>query len=72
MLQRDAELLPLYIAAQTAPNGTASQQAAAALQKALSARVTVDEAVRQAAAQLLQQPQVISLLQVQCSLDMRT
>ena len=64
MLQRDAELLPLYIAVQTAPNGTASQQAAAALQKVLSAHVAVNEAVRRAAAQLLQQPQVINLLQV--------
>ena len=62
--QRQAELLPLYLAVQTASNGLESQQASAALQEALDARSSVDQGVRQAVRALLAQPSVMNLLQV--------
>lgn len=68
LLQREAELLPLYLAVESASNGLESQHAAAALQKALDAQSFVDEGVRQAVTELLAQPQVMSLLQV-CTLS---
>lgn len=64
MLQREAELLPLYIAVESAGNGLESQQASAALQQALDARSAVDHGVREAVSVLLSQPQIIHLLQV--------
>lgn len=62
--QRDAELLPLYIAVEQASNGAQAQQASAALQQALAARSSVDQAIRHAVSTLLSLPQVTSLLQV--------
>lgn len=62
--QRDAELLPLHIAAGRASSGTEAQQASAALQQALNARSFVDQAVRHAVSALLSLPEVTSLLQV--------
>ena len=64
VLQRDAELLPLYIAVENASNGAQAQQAAAALQQALAARSSVDQAVRRTVSTLLSLPEVTSLLQV--------
>lgn len=63
--QREAELLPLYLAVQAASNGQESQQASAALQEALDARSSVDQGVRQAVSALLAQPPVMNLLQEQ-------
>ncbi|KAL0037977.1 hypothetical protein WJX79_008146 [Trebouxia sp. C0005] len=63
--QREAELLPLYLAVQAASNGLESQQASAALQEALDARSSVDQGVRQAVRALLAQPSVMYLLQEQ-------
>lgn len=62
--QRDAELLPLYIAVEQASNGAQTQQAAAALQQALAARSSVDQAIRHTVSTLLSLPEVTSLLQV--------
>ena len=64
MLQRDAELLPLYLAVETAANDEASQEASAALQQALDARTAVDSAIRAAVAQLIQQQPLLEQLQV--------
>ena len=62
--QRDAELLPLYIAVEQASNGAHAQQATAALQQALAARSSVDQAVRHTVSTLLSLPEVTRLLQV--------
>ena len=62
--QRDAELLPLYIAVEQASNGAQAQQASAALQQALAARSSVDQAVRHTVSTLLSLPEVTSLVQV--------
>lgn len=62
--QRDAELLPLYIAVDRASNGAEAEQASAGLQQALGARTFVDQAVRHAVSTLLSLPQVTNLLQV--------
>lgn len=64
ILQRDAELLPLYIAVQQASNEAQAQHASAALQQALAARSSVDQAVRHTVSILLSLPEVINLLQV--------
>ena len=63
--QRQADLLPLYIAATNASSNSAQTlQAHAALNAALTARVRVDEAVRAAVVKLLAEPQVDALIQV--------
>ena len=63
--QRQADLLPLYIAAMdSSSNSAETLQAHAALSAALAARVRVDEAVRAAVAQLLTEPQVDAAIQV--------
>ena len=62
--QRDAELLPLYIAVEQASSGAQAQQASAKLQQALAARSSVDQAVRHTVSTLLSLPEVTSLLQV--------
>ena len=62
--QRDAELLPLYIAVEQAHNGVEAEQASAALQQALDARSQVDEGVKRAVSSLLAQTEVIALLEV--------
>ena len=64
MPQREAELLPLYLAVQAASNDLESLHASTALQEALDARSHVDEGVRQAVTALLAQPAVMDLLQV--------
>ena len=67
--QRQADLLPLYIAAMSSSSNSAeTRQAHAALSAALAARVRVDEAVRAAVAQLLTEPQVDAAIQVGCEL----
>ena len=64
LLQREAELLPLYLAVERASNGPQAHQASAALQQALDVRFFVDEAIKQAVSLLLAQPQVMNLVQV--------
>lgn len=64
LLQRDAELLPLYLAVERASNGPEAEQASAALQQALDARSCVDTAIKQAVSSLLSEPEVLNLVQV--------
>ncbi len=67
MPQRDAELLPLYMAVERASNGREAEQKSSALQQALDARSSVDQGVRQAVATLLAQPEVMNLGQVRAA-----
>ena len=62
MLQRKAELLPLYLAVERASNRIEARQASSELQRALDARAFVDQGVRQAVERLLAQPQIKNLL----------
>lgn len=63
--QRQADLLPLYIAAtDSSSNSAETLQAHAALSAALAERVGVDKAVRAAVASLLAEPQVQAMIQV--------
>lgn len=62
--QRQADLLPLYIAATDSfSNSAETLQAHAALSAALAERVRVDKAVRAAVASLLAEPQVQAMIQ---------